>query len=115
MALAYFSEGSIFKGFLNMFGGNYEYHLKLKEINAQGIFNFEHSIYMMGMLADKKSGSGSIETINEHQLKLIYQDSETKFEAILDVNNGNIKGEATQIDGLYSSDTGNFDLSYDNK
>jgi hypothetical protein len=116
MANGVFRDGAIFKGELNMFEQAFSYLFTIQEVTESG-FRFKHKLAVesLNMVVDEKEGDGTWSKVDENIVKLKFSDPETSFEGDLNVNSGEIFGEANQSSGIFLGTKGKFNLKYDSQ
>jgi len=104
--MSFIPIGAVYEGNLNLWGSNYQYVLEIPEVFSDK-FNFMHSIFKNDIIIDKKTGEGFIKLIDVNFVKLEYQDPETDFEGLLNINTQEISGKANMKSSVV---TGDFSL-----
>lgn len=105
-------DGAKMKGSLNMFGTKYDYFIGFHDVDESS-FKFQQDIYQGSFLADSKSGNGTYKWIDDFKIEVEYNDPETSFKGILDIEKGTLAGETEQTAGFYSGTKGSFIVSTD--
>ncbi len=102
--------GLKYKGKLNMFNSSYDYHFMIDKAE-EGEFDFNHQIIQYGMVCDNKSGKGKYNLLDDVNVEILYEDSETSFRGVLKIDEGTINGTTKQIQGCYSGAEGFYELT----
>jgi hypothetical protein len=111
-----FHNGAIYIGGASMFAQLFGYFLEIVEVDETS-FKFKHKLTMdnLQMMVDEKEGNGSWVKVDENIIRLEFNDPETNFVADLNINSGELKGEATQAIGFFIGSKGTIDGKYENK